>query len=238
MVKSIFFTIITVPVFGVLYLITFCAVLFVLLFSYLNMKKIVHLIIRVWANSMFWITGKKLYVSGAEFVGEEKKYILVTNHGSLFDIPAIMSFFPGVSWFGRERLLKIPLFGHVLKMIDYIPMRTTDIKNTRNMMSRLIDKSDGFTVAIFPEGTRTLDGKLGRFRKGFIHLLRAGTLDVLPVTLNGFYAFKPKNRFCINFDCKLKAHIHKPIRNEELIKLNDNEILAHVRNVIESAYNI
>lgn len=237
MVKSVFFTIITVPVFGVLYLITFCAVFFALLFSYLNMKKIVRLVIRVWANGMFWIMGKKLYVSGAEIVGEEKKYILITNHGSLFDIPAIMSFFPGVSWFGRERLLKIPLFGHVLKMIDYIPMRTTDIKNTRNMMSHLVDKSDGFTVAIFPEGTRTLDGKMSRFRKGFIHLLRAGTLDVLPVTLNGFYAFKPKNRFRINFDCKLEAHIHKPIRNAELIKLNDNEILAHVRNVIESAYN-
>ena len=70
MVKSIFFTIITVPVFGVLYLITFCAVLFTLLFSYLNMKKIVRLIIRVWANSMFWITGKKLDISGAEYVEE------------------------------------------------------------------------------------------------------------------------------------------------------------------------
>ena len=172
MAKSVFFTIITVPIFGVLYLITFCAVLLALLFSYLNMKKIVRLIIRVWANGMFRIMGKKLYVSGAEFVEEEKKYILITNHGSLFDIPAIMSFFSGVSWFGRERLLKIPLFGRVLKMIDYIPMRTTDIKNTRNMMSHLIDKSGGFTVAIFPEGTRTLDGKLGRFRKGFIHLLR------------------------------------------------------------------
>ena len=104
------------------------------------------------------------------------------------------------------------------------------------MINQLIGKSGGFTVAIFPEGTRTLDGKLGRFRKGFLHLLRAGTLDVLPVTLNGFYDFKPKTRFRINFNARLEVCIHKPIRNQELIKKTDNEILKTVKDEITSSY--
>ena len=237
MLKSIFFTILTIPVFAVLYIFTFCSALLTILFSFLNKKEAVHFIIRIWAKGMFWITGKKLTVSGTEFFEDNKKYIVVVNHGSIFDIPAIMSFFPGVSWFGRERLLNIPIFGRVLKMIDYVPMQTSDLKNTRRMISDLVNKSSGFSVAIFPEGTRTLDGKLGRFRKGFIHLLRAGTLDVLPVTLKGFYRFKPKNRLMIDFGCNLEAHIHKPIPNEKIIKLNDKEILTNVRNVIESAYH-
>ena len=238
MVKSIFFTILTVPVFAALSIHTFGSTLFTLLFSLLNKKESVHFVIRIWAKGMFWITGKKLSITGAGFVDDKKKYIVVVNHGSLFDIPAVMSVFPGVSWFGRERLLKIPIFGRVLKMIDYVPMQTSDFKNTRRMISDLINKSSDFSVAIFPEGTRTLDGNFGRFRKGFIHLLRAGTQDVLPVTLKGFYKFKPKNRFTINFDCKLEVYIHKPIQNSELIQLQDKEILALVRNTMESTYNI
>lgn len=238
MLKSIFYTIFTVPVFAILYIFTFFCALLTILFSFLNKKGAVQFIIRIWAKGMFRITGNKLKVSGTKFINDEKKYIIVVNHSSLFDIPAIMSFFPGVSWFGRERLLNIPIFGRVLKMIDYVPMQTSDLKNTRKMISDLIRKSSGFSVAIFPEGTRTLDGKLGRFRKGFIHLLRASGLDVLPVTLNGFYRFKPKNRFRILFDSKLDIHIHKPVDNAELIQFTDKEILFKIRNMIESVYSI
>jgi hypothetical protein len=59
----------------------------------------------------------------------------------------------------------------------------------------------------------------------------------LPVTLNGFYKLKPKNRFYINFDSKLDVVIHKPIRREELIDKSDYEIIEAVKTVIESAYH-
>ncbi|MFC2129748.1 1-acyl-sn-glycerol-3-phosphate acyltransferase, partial [Bacteroidota bacterium] len=55
---------------------------------------------------------------------------LIANHTSMFDIMAIMSFNPRVSWFGQEKLLKVPLFGTMLKMIDYIPMRLANVRNT------------------------------------------------------------------------------------------------------------
>lgn len=231
------FTVISIPVFGALYILTFFAALATFLAASLHLRNVMHGTIRFWANAVFWITGKKLHFSGRENIEQNKNYILVANHSSLFDIMAIMSVFPGISWFGRERLLKIPLFGCVLKMIDYVPMKTADIKNTRHMINQLIDKADGFTIAIFPEGTRTIDGNLGRFRKGFIHLLRAGNMDVLPVTLNGFYNFKPKTRFTINFKAPLEVCIHKPVSNAELVVLPDKEILSRVRDVIESVYH-
>ena len=163
------------------------------------------------------------------------KYILIANHASLFDIIAITSFFPGVSWFGHERLLKVPLLNLLLKMTDYVPMKKTSVKNTKEMIDRLINKSKGHTIAMFPEGTRTLNGKVNSFYRGFIHVLRASEINILPVTLNGFYNLKPKNRFYINFSSKISVTIHEPIAKEELITKDDAEIIDVLKKLIESS---
>lgn len=103
------------------------------------------------------------------------------------------------------------------------------------MLENLKDKAKHRTVAIFPEGTRTLDGKLNAFYRGFIHLLRATGNDILPVTLNGFYELKPKNRFHIQFGSKLSVVIHPPIDGPELTPISDSEIIDRISTVIESA---
>jgi 1-acyl-sn-glycerol-3-phosphate acyltransferase len=179
--------------------------------------------------------GKKLHIAGKNLFRKEEKYILLANHASMFDIIAIMAFYPEVSWFGHERLLKIPLFKQMLLMTDYIPMRMSTIKNTRDMLNSLEEKAELRTVAIFPEGTRTLDGKLNSFYRGFIHLLRATEHDILPVTLNGFYKLKPKNRFHINFGSRIGVVIHSPIKGPELARRSDQEIMDQISEVLESA---
>ena len=85
--------------------------------------------------------------------------------------------------------------------------------------------------------TRTLDGKINDFYKGFIYLFRTADIEILPVTLNGFYMLKPKTRFYINFNSKLEVVIHKPIKREELLNKTDAEIIETVKTVIESAYH-
>jgi 1-acyl-sn-glycerol-3-phosphate acyltransferase len=191
----------------------------------------------MWAKSVFLILGKKFHISGKENIRKDKRYILVANHGSLFDIVAITSFYPGISWFGHERLLKVPLFRKILQITDYIPFKEPTYKNTRQMIDQLVKNSRYQTVAIFPEGTRTLDGKINQFYRGFIYLFRTRDIEILPVTLNGFYNLKPKNRTYINFDSKLDVIIHKPIRKEELDGKSDLEIIDTVKRVIESAYH-
>jgi 1-acyl-sn-glycerol-3-phosphate acyltransferase len=173
MLRSRIYYIISIPVFILLYTYTAIVVFNIVIFSFLHWKKGVNGIIKFWAKSVFPIMGKRLHISGKENFQKGKKYILLANHSSMFDIMGIMAFFPGVSWFGQERLMKIPLFGRMLKMIDYIPMSMANIRNTRHMVDQLIEKSSIKTVAIFPEGTRTKDGKINPFYRGFIYLLRA-----------------------------------------------------------------
>lgn len=229
--------IISYPVYTILYSYTALAVLFVLIFSYLRWKRGVYSVMSIWAKTVFPLMGKRLKITGKHLMDKNKKYILLSNHASMFDIIAIMSFFPKVSWFGHERLLKIPLFGKMLLMTDYVPMTMANIRNTRKMVEQLVEKSGSQTIAIFPEGHRTLDGKINPFYRGFIYLLRASQTDILPVTLNGFYKLKPKNRFSINFGSRLEVIIHEPIPGEPLSLMEDNEILDRVRSVIESASN-
>jgi 1-acyl-sn-glycerol-3-phosphate acyltransferase len=229
------YTFLTVSAFGILYLFTGILVIIGMPFVFLRLKGAVIFIMRFWAKSVFLIIGKKLHIEGQENIKKNGKYILVANHSSLFDIIAIISFFPGVSWFGHARLLKIPVFRQVLKMTDYVPMKKANIKNTKEMIDRLIEKSKGHTIAIFPEGTRTLDGKVSEFYRGFIHVLRASEINVLPVTLNGFFVLKPKNRFYINFSSRISVIIHGPLLREALIDMDDAEIINIIKNIIESS---
>jgi 1-acyl-sn-glycerol-3-phosphate acyltransferase len=235
--RAHFYGLLSVAVFFFLYLFTAICVLLVLAVAPFNRSGPIRRIMRFWARSIFLMLGKRLRVKGIEHIEKDKNYILLANHASLFDIMAILSFYPGVSWFGREHLLKVPLFGRVLRLTHYVPMKSGDARNTRDMLSTLVEKSGAQTIAIFPEGTRTADGSINRFRKGFVHILKATEMSVLPVTLNGFFLLKPKNRFNINFESKVEVVIHKPIEFEEFAERDDQEILTKVRVVIESAYN-
>jgi len=228
------YIILSAPVFLVLYSYTAVGVLLMLIFSYMRFKKGVIFMMGWGAKSIFPLMGKKVAVLGKENIIKGKRYILLANHASMFDIIAIMAVYPDVSWFGHERLLRIPLFKQLLLMTDYIPMQISTIKNTRVMLESLEEKAKNSTVAIFPEGTRTLDGKLNSFYRGFIHLLRATENDILPVTLNGFYKLKPKNRFSIHFGSRLGMVIHPPLNGEEMSSLSDREIMDQVIEVIES----
>ncbi|MBN2806680.1 MAG: 1-acyl-sn-glycerol-3-phosphate acyltransferase [Prolixibacteraceae bacterium] len=234
--RSTIYTVLTIPVFGLLYVFTALTVLTLLLFASLNMERAVRAGINCWAQTVFLLIGKKLRISGMEHFDKNKKYVLIANHASLFDIMAIMAIHPGVSWFGHVRLMRIPVFRKLLRIINYIPVHKGSIRNTKEIVQQISEKSKGLTIAIFPEGTRTVDGNINSFYRGFVHVLRASEMELLPVTLNGFYHLKPKNRFYIKFNTKINVIIHKPIAPHEIHSKNDEEIIQTAREVIQSAY--
>ncbi len=227
--------ILSAPVYLLLYSYTAVMVFLILVMAYLRYRKGILFLAGLWAKSIFPLMGKRVRIAGKENIKNGERYILLANHSSMFDITAIMAFYPNASWFGHERLLRIPLFKQMLLMTDYIPMRISNIKNTREMLESLEMKAKQQSVVIFPEGTRSLDGKLNSFYRGFIHLLRATENDILPVTLNGFYKLKPKNRFSIHFGAKLRVVIHPPLEGKIWAHKSDQEILDKVSEVIESA---
>lgn len=232
--RAIILTIYTIISYLFLYPFTFLNVIVVIIFSTLGLQKAIPYVLSFWAKGTFMIIGKAFNIHGKENLNKENKYILMANHSSMFDIMGIMAICPSISWFGRSHLLKIPFFGKVLRIMNYIPMKSTDLRNAKQMIEHLIIKTENQTVAIFPEGTRTENGEMNNFRKGFLHVLKASELDILPVSLVGFYEFKPKNRFYFNYSKTLSATIHKPIPFSVLNGLDDEEVISIIQSKIES----
>jgi 1-acyl-sn-glycerol-3-phosphate acyltransferase len=229
------FSILSVSAYGLMYLFTALMLFIGIPFVFFNRKRIVRVMMRFWAKTIFLILGIRVRVEGGDNIPENLHFMLVANHSSLFDIVAIASVFPDVAWFGHERLMRVPVFRRFLILTGYIPMKKSSYRNTKEMIDKLKESSKTCNIAIFPEGTRSLDGKINDFYRGFIILLRSSDIDILPVTLNGFYSLKPKNRFSINFSAKPEVIIHKPFKRSSLIDKTDREIAALIRSTIESA---
>ncbi|MCD6089927.1 MAG: 1-acyl-sn-glycerol-3-phosphate acyltransferase [Bacteroidales bacterium] len=228
----------TLLAYMVLYPFTFLIVLLILTLNTFSFKKAIPFVIRFWASSTFLIIGKTFSIEGRENLDKSRKYILMANHSSIFDIMGIMAICPNIVWFGRANLMDIPVFGKLLEAINFIPMKSTDLKNAKFMIEQLVRSTENKTVAIFPEGTRTTNGEMNNFRKGFLHVLKASQLELLPVSLIGFYEYKPKNRFYFDYSQKLSAKIHAPIPYSELKNLEDKEIITIVKSKIESGISL
>ncbi|RPI01955.1 MAG: 1-acyl-sn-glycerol-3-phosphate acyltransferase [Calditrichaeota bacterium] len=181
--------------------------------------------VKIWANGLFILLGKRLHVKNRGNYSATGRYIILINHTSFFDIPAIMAVFPNVSWLGKEYLTKIPLFNRILKEMNYIAVEDNPARSVHRILRQAQQAVNQFQLALFPEGTRTLNGNLGRFKRGFIHIMRNAQMDILPVTLNGLFEIKPKDRWSINPFVRAEMVIGDPIPFSELSQLSTEEII-------------
>lgn len=206
--------------------------------SFFNFKWGARKVIELWGYGIFLSLGCRLRVIGREHLSKKINYLVVVNHASIFDIPAVGAVFPHGRWMGRAYLLRIPVLGNLLKHTGYIPVEPRNWRMSLEAISNALEGVEGGgTVMMFPEGTRTLDGNIGQFRKGFIRILRGSGADLLPVTLNGMYSLKAKKRRYLTISQRPEVIVHPPFTNSELISLTDNMILEKVRTTIVSAYS-
>jgi 1-acyl-sn-glycerol-3-phosphate acyltransferase len=219
-----------------LYAHTVIFLVFCLIASYGAPRAVLFWLMKIWAHGIFLILGTRLRIRGRENIPHKKRFMILTNHASLFDIPAIMTLFPNVSWLGREYLLRIPIWGHLLKRTNYVSVGKNPAMNVRLIIQKAILNSENFLVALFPEGTRTVTGELGEFKRGFIHIMNGGDLDILPIVMNGLFELKPKNRFSIKPLQKIDIFICKPLQRTSLLNLPNEEIMNQVRDVFISCH--
>ena len=230
-------TVLTVFFYGLMYAFTVLCLPLGILASYIAPRPLFSALVQFWARSIFTLMGKRLHVEGRERIPASRGFLIVTNHTSLFDIPAITAIFPEIAWLGREYLIRIPLFGHLLRRMHYIVVDDDPAKSVRKILRQAIAGTQRYTIALFPEGTRTLDGQLQEFKRGFVHIMRAAELDVLPVTLNGLFELKPKTRFTINPFVRLRVVINKPLTFSELQNLPNEEIVNRVKSILQAGLN-
>lgn len=146
-------------------------------------------VIRAWARVIVWAAGIDLRVENVELIDPQKRYILIANHSSYFDIPCI---FAGIAqpirFMAKVSLFKIPIFGWALARTGFIPIdrknRSTAVKSFELAGARI---RRGNTIVVFPEEGRSRERTMRPFQRGAFLLALKSELPIVPMAVKGTF---------------------------------------------------
>ncbi|MDE6296756.1 MAG: glycosyltransferase, partial [Muribaculaceae bacterium] len=132
--------------------------------------------------------GKVSYENGAK-EKFKKPAIIICNHQSHLDLPTIMAVIPNLVFITNDRVWNNPIYGNVIHAAESLPA-SEGIDNLIPRIRSLVQR--GYSVVIFPEGTRSVDGEIKRFHKGAFYLSQQLGIDILPMVVHGVNDYLPK----------------------------------------------
>jgi len=158
-----------------------------------------HRVARVWGRSILFVSRVKVATEGLSHIDPGRSYIYMSNHQSNFDIPVMLACLKvEFRWLAKKELFNIPIFGHGMRGAGYISIDRSDrraaIESLREA-ARII--RSGVSVLIFPEGTRSMDGRILPFKKGGFILAIDAEVPLVPIVVRGTRAIMPKKRLLI-----------------------------------------
>ena len=185
---------------GLLFLIIYMTWALILYPVYvLTDKKIGKYVVRNLFVVVLKICGVKVEVEGLENVDENEKYLVVSNHQSVFDIPVISANMPlNLRIFAKKELSRIPYFGQMMLLYDFT---FVDRKNKRQAvkdLKRAAELMKHYSYLVFPEGTRTKDGTVGKFKSGAFSLAFDTGERILPVAIKGVDRIMKPGQLIVN----------------------------------------
>ena len=154
----------------------------------------------------------KVEVKGRENIKDNESYIFVANHQGAYDIFLIYGYLNhNFKWVLKHTLRKVPMVGKACEAAKHIFVDRTNPKGIKRTIEEAKNTlKDGMSVVIFPEGTRSPDGQMKKFKRGAFQLAVDLNMPVVPMTINGSYKILSKTSFFVN-PGKLTLTIHKPI---------------------------
>jgi len=153
-----------------------------------------HATARAWARSILKASRVRVSVFGGDRVRPGRPYIIMANHQGNYDIPALLGHLPiDFRWVAKAELFRIPLFGRAMRAVGCIPIDRGDRESAYGSLERAAAVLKGGTsVLIFPEGTRSPDGRLLPFKKGGFALALSSGVPIVPVAVRGSTAIMPR----------------------------------------------
>ena len=193
-----------------------------------------HRCARVWTWLILKTTGVQVRVTGLEHLDRSRSYVLAANHQSTYDIPIVFTAFPmQLRIVAKDSLGRIPFLGWHLRRTGHLLVdRRNPGSDIVAKMKRLV--SQGHSLIVFPEGTRSVDGTIGPFKKGTFLVAIDAQLPVVPVSIRGSRHVMRKGRLMV---CPgdVSITIHPPISTEGVTREHAREFAGRVRAIVESA---
>ena len=189
-----------------------------------------HKVAQLWARQLLYVGGIRVTIVGMEHLEPGASYIFMANHQSNFDIPVLLGRLPAqFRWLAKAELFKIPVFGHSMRGCGYISIDRSNRKRAFASLALAAETIRGGTsVMIFPEGTRSSDGKIKGFKKGgFVLSVDAG-VPIVPILLDGTFDIMPKGSLVIRRR-PVTMTIYPPIETADYTRKTKDQLIEKVR---------
>jgi 1-acyl-sn-glycerol-3-phosphate acyltransferase len=204
---------------------TFLIWLLVLLFD--REREIIHWILNWQSRILVWLLPIwKIRIEGREKGLKETPFVIISNHQSILDILLINCLRYRFKWISKIENMKIPVLGWYLRMADYIIINRGDKESKEEMMDKSYQCLKGGTsIMMFPEGTRSVDGEIGFFKRGAFQLAINAHVPILPVVLDGSGGVLPKHGLIFTTGHKIMIKVLDPVMPESF-NTDDPNILS------------
>jgi 1-acyl-sn-glycerol-3-phosphate acyltransferase len=234
---KVYFWVIAMPLFIVITLTTATTVIFGCLLG--GMRFFSYYPGMVWSRLACMLTLCPVTVRGRENIKKGESYVFVSNHQGAYDIFAIYGHLGvPIKWMMKKGLAKIPFVGYACRMAGFI---FVDNSSARNAQKSVLDAKrnlpSGHSLIIFPEGARTSDGRLQKFKRGAYQIAADLQLPIVPITINGSYKIMRLNSPNIR-PHRIEMIIHPPVmphKKDENDKENMQRVVNETRQTIFSA---
>ena len=166
-----------------------------------------------WCGGTMFVSGIRTRIEWKAPLDPARPYVFLSNHQSALDIPILMkACLPNfnVRFFAKESLFKVPLMGWSLSATGFIPIRRESPRHSAELFQKMTQQKIQYSYIIFPEGTRSPDGRLQPFKKGSFGLAVRLGIPVVPVTLIDACRANPKGTYQVRSGT-VRAIFHEPI---------------------------
>jgi len=188
---------------------------------------------RTWGNWLLRTNNIRLILQGVEKLPKDQSYILVSNHASILDIPAIISAAPfPVRFLAKKSLIWFPVFGWYLYFSGHILLdRESPQSALKSLKKASVLLKKGISIIVFPEGTRTPDGAVKEFKRGAFLLAQHSKFPIVPVAINGTFEILPRHGWCF-WPRAVHIRMSEPIPTLDLSPQKSQNLMRQVRQTI------
>ena len=175
---------------------------------------------RIWANSLLKIAGVKVNVHGLENLPKDRTVLYVGNHQGNFDIPIYLTSIPNlIGFISKIEVQKIPLVTGWMNALHCVFMDRSNVRKSGEAIIKGIrNLKAGFSIVIFPEGTRSKGDKMAEFKAGSFKLATKAKCPIVPITMNGSYKIMEHGNGPWIKKATVDFYIHKMVETDGLSK--------------------
>lgn len=182
------------------------------------------------------VLGVRIEVEGREHIDEGRTYVYMPNHESFLDGPLMFIVIPQfIRVIIKKELFRIPILAQGFKVGGFIPVDRKGQSGGKKAVEKAVHliKTKKHSFMVFPEGTRTLDGNLQRFRRGGFYLALHSGVPIVPISINNAFELMPKHSFFTKRGT-IRVKIHDPVPMDGYSEANLDELMDRVRNTVLS----